>query len=115
MPVVNFKHNGEWISLPTIKGRDGRDGEWPLYFADKVVAAEDWVVSTVYSDYGFEAVIPCEGVNQLMWAELTLPESWYFTGKISPIVKTGTDTVTIYSNIARDELSIPLIKVVTTR
>lgn len=77
-----------------------------LYFTN--VEASEWVVSASYDEFGYQCDLPCNGVDENMYAEVVFSPSHATNGNYAPVCETFENAVRIFSKVT-DTIMIPTI------
>lgn len=78
---------------------------------DVVVAVEDWIADTTYTDYGYKAVLTLTGMLSTYEPSVVFGLVEVETGNYASVCLAGTDTITIYAKeIPSASITLPLIK-----
>ena len=78
-----------------------------LKFTNIPVSA--WVSDATYADFGYKAVLTCNGITANHFADVVLPPDIALSGSVAPIALTGANSVTIYSSDNTLSFTIPMI------
>lgn len=83
-----------------------------IVFAENVVVAvEDWVADTTYTDYDYKAVLTLTGMLSTYEPSVVFGLAEVESGNFASVCLAGTDTITIYAKeIPSASITIPLIK-----
>lgn len=86
----------------------------PLSFLDKTVLISDWITSTEFVEYPYEAHITCTNVISSMYAQVFFHYSDAMSNILSPICVTATNEVIIYARLMPSQIiTIPIIRTVS--
>jgi len=78
---------------------------------DVVVAVEDWVEDTTYTDYDYKAVLTLTGMLATYEPSVVFGLAEIESGNYASVCLAGTDTITIYAKeIPSASITLPLIK-----
>lgn len=105
---IRTKLNGlgtEAATLDTSKGNTDS-----LIFNSVSVAVASWVSSATYTDYPYQAVISCMGMDATYVPSVIFDASDATSGIYAPVSLSGANSVTIYANaVPSAAITIPTI------
>lgn len=95
----------EGATLDTSKGNTDS-----LIFTSVAVAVASWVSSATYTDYPYQAVITCTGMDATYVPSVMFDAVEATSGVFAPVSLSGANSVTIYANaIPSAAITIPTI------
>lgn len=103
--VISYSNTSSGLTSLTVQ--NAIDELTALKFTN--VAVSTWVSDATYADFGYKAVLTCNGITANHFADVVLPPDIALSGSIAPIALTGANSVTIYSSDNTLSFTIPMI------
>lgn len=81
-----------------------------ITYSNIAVDTSAWQEDSTYDEFGFKAEIPCEGITEEFFSDVTFNVAEAISGNYAPISLTGAGKVTIYAVKAPEStITIPSI------
>jgi hypothetical protein len=105
---IRNKLNGLGTEVQTLGTTKGNTET--LTFTNVAVAVNSWVSSATYTDYPYQAVISCTGVDSTYIPSVVFDVTEATSGSFAPVSTSGANSITIYANaIPSAAITIPTI------